>query len=285
MHHETDCFGRSLAPLRNKKLFLLDMDGTLYKDGVLFPYTLDFLQALRDSKTRFCFVTNNTSRSTEAYIEKLAGLGIPATVDDFASASIATQYYLKTHHPGELVYCLGTKSLVEELSQSGIRVTTSLSPDIGLALLSYDNELTYQKLTDLCQLLTERGEDFPYLATNCDFCYPCSFGFLPDCGSFAQMIEHACKRLPRFLGKPDPLMIELALAQHACCAEDACVIGDRLYTDIAVGKNAGVTSICVLSGEANLEEVKALPIEEQPDFCLEHVGQLTALLCPVAGAC
>ncbi|MDD4081267.1 MAG: HAD-IIA family hydrolase [Eubacteriales bacterium] len=259
--------------LRRKKLFLLDMDGTLYLGNRLFPQTLPFLQAIRQAGADYLFLTNNSSRGTKDYVNKLTGLGIPCAPEDFFTSTHAALVYLKLHHPGELVYALGTASFREQLAEAGIRVTDRIAPAIGVLLMGYDTELNYQKLVDACALI---NEGLPYLATNPDWVCPTATGYLPDCGSMAQMLEHATGRLPHVLGKPRPDIALTAMAQKNCAPKDCVLVGDRLYTDIACANNAGAAGILVLSGETKADALKESDI--QPYAVVQNVGELTGIL-------
>ena len=262
-----------MHPICRKKLFLLDMDGTLYLGNRLFPETPGFLAAVRARGGRCLYVTNNSSKSAEAYVEKLARLGIPAGTDDFLTSSQATARYLLKAHPGVLFYVLGTRSLRAELAQSGVAVTDRLCSGIGGLVMGFDTELTFQKLEDACRLLLR---DIPYIATNPDWVCPTEFGYVPDCGSVSTMLKNATGKWPKFIGKPEPEMIFCAMEKAGCTPEETVVVGDRIYTDIASGLNAGVSTALVLSGETTREMLEASP--QKPEFVFDSVGDLAAQL-------
>lgn len=263
-----DYFSRDTIVLTNKKLFLLDMDGTLYNGMELFPQTRNFLQTIRENGAQYRFITNNSSKSVQAYQEKLKSMGIDTQLSDFYTSAQVTVHYLLEHHAGELVFCMGTASLLAELAAAGISVTTECDEAVSVVLMGYDTELTYEKLRRICYLL--KDETRTYLATNCDLVCPIEFGYVPDCGSFSIMIKNATGREPRFLGKPEPTMIEYCMQEAGVSRADTVVIGDRLYTDIASAVAAGVTAVCVLSGEASLEDIEASSIKA--DFVLQSIG-------------
>ena len=196
--------------LRGKKLYLLDMDGTLYLGSSLFPTALPFLKAIKDSGAQYLFLTNNSSRGTDSYVKKLSGMGIPAREEDFFTSTDAACAYLRAHYRGGKIYALGTASFREHLKHEGFPITDQMEEGIDCLLMGYDTELTYQKLIDASILL---GKGVTYLATNPDWVCPTAFGYVPDCGSIAQALEHATGRLPRFLGKPQPEIARLAMAK------------------------------------------------------------------------
>ncbi|MBP5427799.1 MAG: HAD-IIA family hydrolase [Clostridia bacterium] len=263
-----------LSGISQKRLFLLDLDGTLYLDETLFEGTLPFLSRVREIGGRALFLTNNSSRGADAYIEKMARLGIASTEDDFLTSTDATVRYLEENHSGTLFYVAGTESFRSQLQSAGIAVTTDRNdPAIGGVLLGFDTELTFSKLEDVCVLLRR---DLPYLATNPDLVCPTWYGSVPDCGSVSKMIENATGKTPRFIGKPEPEMILLALEKTGYGKSDALMIGDRVYTDVAAGVNAGIDTVLVLSGEGTVADAEAS--DKKPTWILPDISFVTRQL-------
>ena len=254
-----------MSNLKDKKLFLLDMDGTIYLDNDLFDGTLDFLDYVKNSGGRYMFLTNNSSKSVDKYIEKLASLGITAEAEDFFTSTNATVLDLKKQSYKK-IYAFGTTSFKEQLKDGGLPITDKLEDDIDCLCMGFDTELTFQKLEDACILLN-RGVD--YIATNPDWVCPTWYGSVPDCGSVSQMLCNATGRMPRFIGKPEPAMALLAIEKAGFSKEDAVLIGDRLYTDIACGVNAGISTIFVLSGEGTMEDLEKN--EAKPEFIYDNI--------------
>lgn len=258
------------TPISQKKLFFLDMDGTIYLDKTVFPDTLPFLSAVKEKGARYLFLTNNSSKSVKAYVEKLAGMGIAATEDDFLTSTDATIVYLKAHYAeNPKMYVFGTSSFFEQLKGAGLNVTTSLSDDIKVLVMGFDTELTFQKLEDACILL---GRGVDYIATNPDYVCPTWYGSVPDCGSIAGILKTATGREPRFIGKPHPEMLLLALEKAGLLADDALMIGDRVYTDIASGVNAGVDTVLVLSGEGTVKDAEVS--DKKPTYIMDGIGDV-----------
>lgn len=254
-----------MSNLKDKKLFLLDMDGTIYLDNDLFDGTLDFLEYVKKSGGRYMFLTNNSSKSVDKYIEKLASLGIESEADDFFTSTNATVLDLcKLNY--KKIYAFGTKSFKQQLKDAHLPVTDKLEDDIDCLCMGFDTELTFQKLEDACILLN-RGVD--YIATNPDWVCPTWYGSVPDCGSVSQMLFNATGRKPRFIGKPEPAMALLAIEKAGYKKADAVLIGDRLYTDIACGVNAGISTIFVLSGEGTMEDLEKN--EAKPEFIYDNI--------------
>ncbi len=258
-----------MRPLSEKKFFLLDMDGTIYLDNDLFDGTLDFLYKVKKKGGKYLFVTNNSSKSVDAYVNKLERLGIPACADDFLTSTDATVLYMNSNHPGKKFYSMGTRSFTEQLKNSGVNVTTELEDDIFGLVISNDTELTFKKLDDACILL---GRGVEYIATNPDWVCPTSYGYVPDCGSFAEMLEHATGRKPLFIGKPKPEMLLLAMEKYGYSKDETVMIGDRVYTDIASGYNAGVDTIFVLSGEGTVKDAESS--DTKPTYIIENIREV-----------
>ena len=253
----------------NIKLFLFDMDGTLYLGDNLFTFTKDLLAKIKSKGKRYMFMTNNSSKSVSAYIEKLKKLGIDATKEDFITSSQATAYYLKKHHKDDRLYVCGTESLKQELRENGFTVVDN-TDDTDCIVMGYDTELNYKKLWDVSYMLTMR--EIPYIATNPDYVCPTEWGSVPDCGSVCDMIFNATGKRPQFIGKPEPLMPILAMEQVGVSKEETAVIGDRIYTDVKSGVNAGAVSVLVMSGETTEEILNASDVK--PDIVLKDAGEI-----------
>lgn len=256
--------------LKNKKLFLLDMDGTIYLDDDLFDGTLDFLDTVKAHGGRYIFLTNNSSKSTEDYVKKLARIGIKSSEDEFLTSTDATIRYIKTNHPTVKFYSFGTASFTKQLRDAGINAVTELEEGIGGLVISNDQELIFKKLDDASRLLLNK--ELIYIATNPDWVCPTSYGYVPDCGSFCDMLKRATGREPHFIGKPAPEMIWIAMEKYGYSADDALMVGDRLYTDIASGNNAGIDTVFVLSGEGTLKDLKTSSVE--PTYVMKNIREL-----------
>ena len=258
-----------MTKLRDKRLFLLDMDGTLYIGDRLFDGVPEFLRHVRSMGGRYLFLTNNSSRGVEGYIEKLRRLGIESAPGDYLTSVDATIRYLKAALPGKTCYVFGTDSFLSQLDRAGIPVTRDRE-QAEVLLCGFDTELTFQKLEDACILLN-RGVEF--LATNPDWVCPTWYGYVPDCGSVCEMLYRATGRRPRVIGKPQPEMALLAMESAGFAPEETVLVGDRLYTDIACAVNAGIDSVLVLSGESTEADLKTS--ETKPRWVLRDVAELT----------
>lgn len=268
-----DYLGKEANILRDKKLYLFDMDGTIYLGYKLFDGVKQLLDKIEKEGKKYLFITNNSSKSVDSYVEKMHKLGLfNVKKDNFYTSVDAAISIMKERHLHDLIYLQGTKSFISQLKNEGFNITTAYSDDIKVVLVGYDSELTSEKLETTCKVLTNL--DVSYYATNPDWVCPTEFGYVPDCGSMCFGIEKATGKSPVFIGKPQPDMILNAIKKYGCKREDAVVIGDRLYTDIKSGNNAGVTTICVLSGEVNLKDIEKAQGKEIPDFVFERVKDL-----------
>ena len=208
-----------------------------------------------------------------AYVEKLARLGVAAEESDFLTSVDALSYYLR-EHGGEdkRYYVCGTESMKSQLRAAGFAIAEGRA-DADALLMGFDTELTFQKLEDACILL---GQGVPYIATNPDWVCPTSYGFVPDCGSVCEMLWRATNRRPVVIGKPEPLMPQLAMLESGVSAQETLLIGDRIYTDIASGANALIDTLLVLSGETKEEDLP--DARPQPSFVLPDVAALLRIL-------
>lgn len=277
--------------LTNKRLFLLDMDGTLYLDDRLFPGAADFLAKIRACGGKYLFLTNNSSKGVDAYVAKMTRLGVPAAPADFLTSVDALLVFLERTYGAAVkkkkMYVVGTRSFCAQLAAAGFLLTETPDDDTEILILGFDRELTYRKLEDACRLLARGVQEartsgdakaaaglpaVDYYATNPDWVCPTAFGSVPDCGSMAWMLEKATGRLPKFIGKPEPEMALLAMAQCGCSAAETLLIGDRLYTDIACGNRAGVDTAFVLSGEGTLADLAKG--QGKPTYIFENIAEV-----------
>ncbi len=253
--------------IRMPKAVVLDMDGTFFLGDHLLPGALELLDQLNEKGIPFSFLTNNTSKGKEDYVRKLVGLGVKPADARIFTAGDATISYLKQNYPKKRVFVMGTMSLRESMAEAGIALD-SVEPEV--LVLAYDTELYYQRLAEFC-LFLRKG--LPYIATHPDLNCPSPRGPLPDIGAMMAMIEVSTGRLPDvILGKPNAgIILELARG-WGLEPEDILMIGDRLYTDIALGKNAGVQTALVLSGETRREDLA--DSEFVPDMVFEDLLDL-----------
>jgi HAD superfamily hydrolase (TIGR01457 family) len=257
-------------PLADLSYFLLDMDGTLYMGKEPIAGAAEFVAYLRESGRGCLFFTNNPSSDAAQYSEKLTRMGIPAVPGDILTSGEATARYLMSETPYRKVYVVGTPSFEQELRAAGITLTEEAPEAVVLA---FDTTLTYAKLERACLLLRT---GLPYIATNPDKVCPTDYGPIPDCGSTAALLFEATGRRPKYVGKPNPEMIRTGLGKLDAPPETSAMVGDRLYTDMQMAYNAGITSVLVLSGETRSQDLDNL--NRMPDYVFESVRELHAEL-------
>ena len=258
--------------IRNKKLFLLDIDGTVSLDATLFPGSMDFFRHVTAAGGKYVFITNNSTKSIADYVKKFTRMGVPVDESSFVTATSATVRHLRAHHAQDKIYVVGTRSLVTELARAGLKAVTRLEDGVSCALVGFDDELTYEKVRALCELLFTRPKT-AYLATNPDLACPVGFGAIPDCGAICGLIRCATGRDPLYIGKPNAIIVEMCLEQTGFTREQTLVVGDRLYTDIACGIAAGVDTAVVFTGEVKPEDLENTPFA--PTFAFADIRALS----------
>lgn len=253
--------------LKDKKLFLFDIDGTLALGNDLFDGTAELLSYIGEIGGMSFFITNNSTMSSDDYVKKFARcFGLKTSADFFITSGYMTIAYMKEHFMGKNLFVVGTGSYMAELEKNGLTVTDE---PLGAecVLVCFDNSLTYKKLENACLLLSD--PKIPFYATNSDLCCPASFGFIPDCGSICQMLTSCTGRTPVYLGKPSRAFVDVCIQKSHFTPKETIVIGDRLYTDIACGINAGVDTCVVYTGEATPKE--AARSEYLPTYAFENI--------------
>ncbi len=257
--------------LMKKKLFLFDIDGTIAVGNDLLDGTSELLQYIDEIGGRAYYITNNSTKSNADYVKKFKEcFGLDTTEDLFITSGYMTLQFLLKNYATDKIFVLGTDSFIAELRKNGLQITETSEDDIACVVVAYDSELSYSKLTEACKALSVT--DVPFYGTNPDLCCPIDFGFIPDCGSICEMITHSTGKEPIYLGKPSPEVVHLCQKSSGFTDEETLVVGDRLYTDIACGINAGVDTCVVFTGEATAEDLQDTPYS--PTYVFENVKEL-----------
>lgn len=258
-----------MSSLKEKKLFLLDMDGTIYIEDQLIPGAKEFLNAVLKKKSKYIFLTNNSSKSSDQYLEKLNSMQIVADESNIFTSGMATAIYILNNKLPREAYVVGTNSFKDQLKSYGIEVMDD-HHNANLLIVGFDTELTYHKVVNACELI---ARNVLYIATNPDLTCPVSEGrYIPDCGSICNMLEAATNRTPIYMGKPRKEMVDILSKREMVDLQDIVIVGDRLYTDIACGINAGITSVAVLTGETNANDI--VNSQFKPDFVFNSIFDL-----------
>jgi 4-nitrophenyl phosphatase len=245
--------------------FLLDMDGTFYLGDHLLEGALRFIDLLRLQGKSFLFLTNNSSKQRSQYAEKITHLGLPLNEESVLTSGEATALYLNEKHPAARLFLVGTPALEEEFRQHGF---LQADQDPQFVVLGFDTTLTYQKLWTLCDFVRA---GVPYIATHPDFNCPTETGYMPDVGAMIAFVNASTGRLPDLVvGKPNRMIVDAAALKMHLQVEQLAMIGDRLYTDIALGQTSGITTVLVLSGETKRDDLRDSPY--QPDYIFENLA-------------
>jgi len=254
-----DFLGKDCS-LTHKKLFLFDMDGTIYLENSLFDGVKELLDRIEKKGGKYVFITNNASKSVVDYINKVSSMGLNVNHDNFLTSVQATILHFNNNYKGKKIFAQGTKSFIKELKDGGLNVTEEYDESAEIILVGFDPEITGEKMRVTSKMLTVK-KDIPYYATNPDWVCPVDFGYVPDCGSMCFGYEKATGREPIYIGKPKPAMVNIAMEKFGFTKDQTLVLGDRLYTDIASGYNAGVDTVLVLSGEATMKDYEESSIK------------------------
>ena len=257
--------------LAQVECFALDMDGTIYLGEKWIDGAQEFLKSIEASGRSYVFLTNNSSKNAAVYVEKLARMGLSVGEDKIVTSGQATIYYLKRHFSGKKVFLLGNELLREEFVQEGICLEEK-SPEV--VVTAFDTSLDYQKMCKVCDFVRA---GLPYLATHPDYNCPTEDGFIPDAGAIHAFIHASAFRYPdRVIGKPNEDIIDYLTNRVNRERKKIAMVGDRLYTDIAAGRNHGLKSVLVLSGEASQEDAEAS--EVKPHLIFSSVREMIPFL-------
>ena len=259
------------APLSEKKLYIFDMDGTIYLGNRVFPFAIRFIKNLRAAGKKVLFFTNNASHNDDFYVAKLTRLGFEPTREEIMTSGDVTAEFLKRHRAGKSVYLIGTDELVEDFKRRGINLVDESAECCDIVVSSFDTTLTYEKLNAACRFVRNGAE---YLSTHPDFNCPVENGFIPDSGAIAAFITASTGKVPTYFGKPYKETVEMIEEVCGVNRKDMVIFGDRLYTDIALGKKHGVCAVLVLSGETLPEDVDKASTAEKPDFVFNSLDEV-----------
>ena len=254
--------------------YVFDLDGTIYLGDHLLPGVAATIGLLRKRGIPVRFLSNNPTKDPLAYQEKLEALGLPTPLPDIANTIVTTVRWLTSHHPDAVVFPIAERPLIAALAAAGIRMSEDPA-EIDIVLASYDRTFDYRKLQIAFDALWFHKRAI-LVQTNPDrYCpFPGGRGE-PDCAAIVAAIE-ACTGVTcsANFGKPDPLMVAEALEGYDVAPGRTMMVGDRLATDIAMGRAAGMNTALVLTGDSTLTEASALPVKQRPHYVLATLDQL-----------
>ena len=257
--------------IKNIDLFVMDMDGTIYLGDNVIDGAREFCNRIIESGRKMIYFTNNASKAPEDYVNKLCRLGFPCERKNVVTSGDVTTAYLHKYHKGESVYLVGTKNLEKSFTDAGI----PLSDDAGIVVVSFDLTLTYEKLEHACTLI-RNGAIF--YSTHPDINCPTPDGFIPDSGAICGAVTLSTGKEPKYFGKPYAETAEMIEVISGVERSKTAMVGDRLYTDIALGKKNGLCAVLVMSGETTQEMLDKAKAEELPDLKFASVKEITPYL-------
>lgn len=257
--------------IKSCELFILDIDGTFYLSGKPFEGSRKFVDALGRLGKKLVFLTNNSNRTIESYINEFEEMGIKLSRYQIVTAGVATAEYLLEEFGPKRVYIVGTDDIKYEFQRVG---HTVVEEDPEVVVVTFDKTLTYEKIKKATQFISKGAL---FVVTNPDLNCPSSEGPLPDAGAIASAIRKASGVYPNIIfGKPEPKLIEMVIRHNNVGKNETCMVGDRLYTDILAGIQAGTWTVLVLTGEATMEQVQKSPIK--PHLIAKDIGVLADIL-------
>jgi len=256
--------------LKKVKCFILDMDGTFYLGNRIIDGSLSFLESVKNRGKCFYFFTNNSSRNAKYYQEQLKKMGCVVEEKDILTSNQVIIKYITENQKGRQVYLVGNDYLKEDFESAGIK---PVDDNPNLVVVGFDTTLAYQQVSKACHYIRN---GVPFFAVNPDFNCPTEKGFIPDCGSICAMITASTGVNPVFFGKPTHHTLQYILDRTGLREQDIAYIGDRLYTDIAMGKDNQMNTILVLSGETRKEDLALSKIK--PDLIFESLKEVKLAL-------
>ncbi len=249
--------------------YIFDLDGTIYLSESLIPGAREVIEKLRASSKKIVFLSNKPLQTREDYAAKLTRLGIPTAVDEVINSSRVMAKWLAKRAPGAVIYVIGEPSLIDEMAREGFRMSEK-AEEIQYVIASFDRTFDYRKLNIAHQAI-KKGAHF--VATNPDRACPVEGGEIPDCAAMIGAVEGSTgKKVEVIVGKPSDIMIQVAV-QSMGLSPDACIlVGDRLETDILMGRKAGMATALVLTGVTKREALNNSDI--QPDHVWESIATI-----------
>jgi 4-nitrophenyl phosphatase len=254
--------------LRDVRALIIDMDGVLWRGDTPVPGLIEFFQFLWDRSISFRLATNNSSKTPEQYVDKLASMGVEVPSKAILTSAIATARHIATVAPGAVVYFIGEDGIRQALLDHGLRLSDGTQADFVVS--GWDRGITFQKLSQATLLIRDGAK---FIGTNPDRTWPSERGLLPGAGAILAYLQAATDVAPLIIGKPERTMFDTTLADMGVGAAQAAMLGDRLETDIAGAQRAGLRSILVLSGVSDEASLATSPVK--PDWVFDGIRELT----------
>ncbi len=261
--------------MKNINCYLLDIDGTVSLGENLIEGADRFIEHIRNEGKKIIFMTNNSSKNGLAYKAKLGRMGIDASTDEIFTSGDATIFYLNDLKKGANVFLLGNEYLQEDFINAGFNLVTKRDEAVDFVVLGFDTTLTYEKLWIACDYIRS---GVTYIATHPDLNCPLPEGeWMPDTGAMIEMIFASTGLRPKIIGKPNKLVVDIIKKKFNFKASEMAMVGDRLYTDMLLGDNAGIKKVLVLSGETDLSTYEKQE-KIKVDYVLNSIKDLLSLV-------
>lgn len=249
--------------------WLFDLDGTIYRGEKLVPGADRTVAGLRSAGRRVAFLSNKPLQTREEYARKLSALGVPADAADVVNSSLVLARHLTMLDPGAPVFVIGEPPLIAELEAHGFEVRAD--EHVRWVVIAFDRTFDYAKLNTALQAVRRHGARL--IATNPDRTCPTEDGEIPDCAGMTAAVEAVTGcRVEVVVGKPSPIILEVSLASLGVEAADCVIVGDRIETDIVMGKRLGLATVLVLTGITRPDDARIAEIA--PDLVLPSVAEL-----------
>lgn len=252
---------------------VLDLDGTVYRGGELVPGAAAAVDRLRERGLALVFLSNNPTKSRRDYVERLRDFGIEAREEEILSSGTLTARYLAEHHADDRLFVVGSSGLREQLRAAGL-VTTD-DPERAEAVVgSFYRGFDYDTLRESYYALRD---GVPFVGTDPDMVVPVADGVVPGSGAIIRSMAGIAERDPdRVLGKPSPEAAETVLDALGTQPEETLVVGDRPGTDITLGERVGATTVLVLSGVTDRDDLADSSVDR--DYVLDSLADIETVL-------
>ena len=253
-------------------LYVFDLDGVIYRGKNLLPGVKETLLTLEQRGEEICFLSNNSTLSRKGYFKKLTHMGIKVKENQFFPSSYLAALYLSQNKCKE-VFVVGEEGIFEELGKVGVKISSNIN-GVDYVVVGMDRGFNFQKLTIAYQAIV-RGAKF--LATNADVTFPLEKGTSPGAGAIVKALEASTGKTPLVLGKPQTFGLEKVMQAKGYSPKQVILVGDRLETDIAAGRKAGVITVLVLSGISTLKEAENAAFPLKPHYIISTLKELLFL--------
>jgi NagD protein len=252
--------------IRDKKGFISDMDGVIYHGNKLLPGVVEFVEWLKKEQKRFLFLTNSSERTQRELQEKMRRLGIELDESVFYTSALATSSFLASQKPRGTAFIIGEAGLISAMYDVGYTMN-NVNPDY--VIVGDTRSYSFEKIEQAVNLVMKGAR---LIGTNPDLTGPVEGGIIPATKALIAPIELATGKAAYYVGKPNPLMMRIALKKLGCVREDTIIIGDRMDTDIIAGIESGIDTCLVLTGISSRDTVKEFPYV--PNYILEGVKDI-----------